>query len=32
MLNVIFIVGVIALRHLPTLLNVDVDVDPKVGK
>ena len=22
-----FIVGVIALRHLPTLLNVDVDVD-----
>ena len=25
MLNVIFIVGVIALRHLPTLLNVDVD-------
>ena len=27
MLNVIFIVGVIALRHLPTLLNVDVDVD-----
>ena len=26
MLNVIFIVGVIALRHLPTLLNVDVDV------
>ena len=27
MLNVIFIVGVIALRHLPTLLNVDVDVE-----
>ena len=27
MLNVIFIVGVIALRHLPTLLNVDVDVN-----
>ena len=26
MLNVIFIVGVITLRHLPTLLNVDVDV------
>ena len=26
MLNVIFIVGVIALRHLPTLLNVDVDL------
>ena len=23
----LFIVGVIALRHLPTLLNVDVDVD-----
>ena len=22
-----FIVGVIALRHLPTLLNVDVDVE-----
>ena len=22
-----FTVGVIALRHLPTLLNVDVDVD-----
>ena len=27
MLNAIFIVGVIALRHLPTLLNVDVDVN-----
>ena len=26
-----FIVGVIALRHLPTLLNVDVDVEI-VGK
>ena len=25
--NQCFIVGVIALRHLPTLLNVDVDVD-----
>ena len=23
------IVGVIALRHLPTLLNVDVDEDPQ---
>ena len=23
------IVGVIALRHLPTLLNVDVDVDER---
>ena len=31
MLNVIFIVGVIALRHLPTLLNVDVDVDLRRG-
>ena len=25
-----FIVGVIALRHLPTLLNVDVDVDENI--
>ena len=27
-----FIVGVIALRHLPTLLNVDVDVDLNIAK